>query len=762
MTDAKVLVVEDDGIIGRHIQKSLERLGYECVGVFLSGEEAVKKVGLLNPDLVLMDISLAGEMDGVQAAELIHRQMNLPVVFLTAYADPQTLQRAKITDPFGYLLKPFDEKKLQITIEIAIYKFQMERRLVESEEMLRTLVDNQAEGVSLIDPNGKLMFCNPAMDSILGLKAGESLGKNILDFTNEANSAQLLTESDKRRTGVRSVYELEITRPSGEQRIMAVNASPWIDKNGNFTGSFVIANDITEQKQIAANEKRARALAEALRDTGAALNSTLDMDEVLGLVLRNVGRVIPNENASIMMLEGDKGRIFSRLTHTLSGDETSLTDEEVHWKDYSVFCRLIDTGQPVVFSIIDSTDAIGPVECVGWMRSYIGAPLGVKDRVFGCINLGSSIPGFFSQQHVGQLEAFAFQAALALDNARLFMETRRRAHFLTMLNEITHLAINVVDENQTIGLVIEKMNQLFTSDGTFITTWDPELQQTIPAAGYGVSSEIYTSLTSKPGELTLTASVLRAGHPLAVEDVRDTTYIDSELSKTFPMHSLLGLPLIADGIPLGAIIIGFKDRHQFTQEEIDNGTQVSRQVALAVSKARLYSQVQRMSITDELTGFLNRRGIFELGRAMFKEARRTQQNLALIWMDIDHFKSVNDSYGHHIGDQVVAGVAEVCRGSVRDNDIVGRYGGEGGDELIVMLPQTELDAAQFVAERLRQRISSEPIHTEKGPVAVTVSMGISILSNQITDLTGLLIRADQAMYVAKSSGRNCVVVAAEV
>ena len=91
MTEAKVLVVEDDGIIGRHIQKSLERLGYEVVGVFLSGEEAVEKVVALTPDLVLMDISLAGEIDGVQAAELIHRQVNLPVIFLTAYADPQTL-----------------------------------------------------------------------------------------------------------------------------------------------------------------------------------------------------------------------------------------------------------------------------------------------------------------------------------------------------------------------------------------------------------------------------------------------------------------------------------------------------------------------------------------------------------------------------------------------------------------------------------------------------------------------------------------------
>ena len=108
------------------------------------------------------------------------------------------------------------------------------------------------------------------------------------------------------------------------------------------------------------------------------------------------------------------------------------------------------------------------------MRSYVGAPLGVKGRVFGCINLGSSIPDFYNAQHAVQLEAFAFQAALALDNARLFMETRKRAHFLSKLNEITRQAINAVDESQTIDSVVEKMNQMFHSDGAFITTWDPE------------------------------------------------------------------------------------------------------------------------------------------------------------------------------------------------------------------------------------------------------------------------------------------------
>ncbi len=762
MAVAKVLVVEDDGIIGRHIQKSLERLGYEVVGVLLSGEEAVEKVVALNPDLVLMDISLSGKMDGVQAAEMIHRQVNLPIIFLTAFADPQTLQRAKVTDPFGYLLKPFDEKILRITIEIAIYKHQMERRLVESEEMLRTLIDNQNEGVSIIDPDGTFIFCNPAMDSILGLLPGESQGKNMRDFADEVQYARIQAEIGKRRQGIRSVYEVEIIRPSGERRTLAINASPWIDKNEVFTGSFVIGNDITEQKQIAANERRSRALAEALRDTAAALNSTLNIDEVLGLVLRNVGRVVPNESSNILILEGEKGRIFSQVNRDLSDEKPAWSDGEIDLRDYEIFHRLIDLGQPVVISKIDLTKSFGPKEPMGKIRSYVGAPLGVKDRIFGCINLGSSVPDFYNEQHAIQLEAFAFQAALALDNARLFMETQKRAHFLSKLNEITRQAIDAVDESQTIDLVVEKINQMFNSDGAFITTWDPDFQLTTPAAAFGYSSETYTSQKSKPGELTLTASVLRIGHALGIEDVRNSEYVDSDLAKTFHMHSLLGLPLIADGNPLGAVIIGFKDRHRFTPEEIENGNQVSSQVALAVSKARLYSQVQRMSITDELTGFYNRRGIFEMGRSMLKEARRAQQNMALIWLDIDHFKSVNDSYGHHIGDQVVAGIAEVCRGSLRDQDVVGRYGGEGGDELIVLLPQTDLEAARNVAERLRQRISSQSIDTDKGAIAVTVSLGLSILTSQVTDLAGLLNRADQAMYVAKSSGRNCVVVAEEI
>ncbi len=123
---ARILVVEDELIIAKGIQKRLQTLGYCVAGSASSGEEAVEKALRLLPDLVLMDINLQGSMDGVTAAELIRTKADMPVIFLTAYADADTLERAKVTEPFGYIVKPFQDITLQSSIEMALYKHRME------------------------------------------------------------------------------------------------------------------------------------------------------------------------------------------------------------------------------------------------------------------------------------------------------------------------------------------------------------------------------------------------------------------------------------------------------------------------------------------------------------------------------------------------------------------------------------------------------------------------------------------------------------
>ena len=128
MSNSQILVVEDEGIIAKDIKNTLGLLGYFVVAVASSGEEAIEKAIETHPDLVLMDIVLEGDMDGVEAAEQIRDRFDIPVVYLTAYSDDKTLQRAKITEPYGYILKPFQERELYTTIEMALYKHKIERK----------------------------------------------------------------------------------------------------------------------------------------------------------------------------------------------------------------------------------------------------------------------------------------------------------------------------------------------------------------------------------------------------------------------------------------------------------------------------------------------------------------------------------------------------------------------------------------------------------------------------------------------------------
>ncbi len=134
----KILVVEDESIIAKDIQKTLEKLGYAVAALASSGDEAIRKAEKTHPDLVLMDIVLKGDMDGIKAAEQIRVRFNIPVIYLTAYTNERILQRAKITEPYGYILKPFEDRELQMTIEIAIYKCQIERKLKDREQWLAT------------------------------------------------------------------------------------------------------------------------------------------------------------------------------------------------------------------------------------------------------------------------------------------------------------------------------------------------------------------------------------------------------------------------------------------------------------------------------------------------------------------------------------------------------------------------------------------------------------------------------------------------
>ena len=154
MADTSLLVVEDESIVAMDIKHRAEGMGYKVMGIASSGEEAISKTGEFQPDLILMDIVLKGKMDGVQAAQIIREKYDIPVVYLTAYSDEKTLGRAKLTGPFGYIIKPFEDRELHSAVEIALYKHQMDSKLKESEERYRTLFESSPDPISFQEHYG--------------------------------------------------------------------------------------------------------------------------------------------------------------------------------------------------------------------------------------------------------------------------------------------------------------------------------------------------------------------------------------------------------------------------------------------------------------------------------------------------------------------------------------------------------------------------------------------------------------------------------
>jgi PAS domain S-box-containing protein len=268
---ANILIVEDENIVAMDIQHCLKNLGYAVPVIFDSGEEAILHLEKDRPDLVLMDIRLAGEMDGVEAAEVVRSQFHIPVVYLTAQVDHHTLERAKATGPFGYILKPFEERDLSTTIDMALSKHQMESRLRESEEHMRRIFENALDAVVTIDGEGRVTEWNPQAETTFGWRRDEILGRTVA----ETIIPQIFREDHAEgirhflATGAgpllnRRLDEFTAIHRDGHEFPIELSISPV--KYGDTYSFSAFVRDITERRQtherLKKSEQKYRALVE--------------------------------------------------------------------------------------------------------------------------------------------------------------------------------------------------------------------------------------------------------------------------------------------------------------------------------------------------------------------------------------------------------------------------------------------------------------------------------------------------------------------
>jgi len=283
MSDTKILVVEDESIVANDILNMLLTLKYKVTGVVQTASKAIENSRKEKPHLVLMDIMLQGKTTGITAAEIIYTKLNIPIVYLTSYTDETTLDRAKKTEPFGYLLKPFEERELKTSIEIALYKFKMEMKLKNRERFLTTILDGIDEGVIATDKEGAISFINPYAEKLTMCKQKDILKQPLQQFftvKSEKTGKKLSLPLENILKGEDFKLTKEAVLCKNKKRgdiFIHQNISPTRNEAGKITGIVLAFSDISRIKIAEQNlkeswEKQKR----AMEGTVNALASTIE------------------------------------------------------------------------------------------------------------------------------------------------------------------------------------------------------------------------------------------------------------------------------------------------------------------------------------------------------------------------------------------------------------------------------------------------------------------------------------------------------
>lgn len=254
MQPTRVLIVEDERIIVLDLTDRLTRFGCEVIGSCASADEAVELARQELPDLILMDVMLSGDRDGIEAAAELKQELSIPVVFLTAFSDDSVLERAKQAEPYGFIIKPFKERELYSVIELATYKAQMEKRLRGHERLLDSILSTIGEAVISVDTDHRIRFVNPAAADLLGMSTDELTSSEIDDVLHtfdEMNDAQVqLLPGHKAPGGLYLIDKVYVTGAHGSRVLVSGSVSPVKESDGRTTGYTIALRDLSDVRRM--------------------------------------------------------------------------------------------------------------------------------------------------------------------------------------------------------------------------------------------------------------------------------------------------------------------------------------------------------------------------------------------------------------------------------------------------------------------------------------------------------------------------------
>jgi len=614
------------------------------------------------------------------------------------------------------------------------------------------VLENMSEGVMVLDPWDRVVDMNSAARNLLGVDRTQQIGQ-----TPDALFRQWKQWSihDPANPDAR----MELQGLEKEDSFIEVKVSSLVDWRGKYSGRFMVLNDISSRKRAEKREQEEKVLAEAFRDSIAAVTSSLDQDEIFNKMLEFVRKVVPHDASTIATFdESGNARFPYQRGYIERGYENEIRNLVLDPKDMPHWKEMMDSHQPTIIPDTESDPGWIKVPNMEWVKSYLGMPILIKNQVIGLLNLDSAKAGHFTDLHSNRLQAFTNQMAVALQNADLFKEVNRRAEQLAVVNRIGTEITSGLDLDKLLHRLNEQVQEAIPMDIFYIAFYDDTTGELNIPLYYNIGELRKGTQRNLKERGGLTGYVIRNRKTVVVPDLLDPAREPKEeyvlISERSP-RTYVGVPLIYRSQVIGAISMQSYLPNAFSREQIELFEVIATQATFAIENARMYSRMQEMATTDVLTELNNRRQFINLAGNEVERSLRYHKKCSMLMIDIDNYKMVNDTFGHGAGDRVLREFSLLCAEKIRRMDICGRL---GGDEFGLILPETDITKAYAIAERLRSSLASLEINFNGSLIKVTASFGISQLKGNVKNLEILMETADQAMYRAKQAGKNQVVV----